>query len=124
MDIEQMTRGPDRGGVRRAGQDHVLHQVDDRGVFPKDATRGQLVAACRADQERERHQGGENRKARLVRQTKFPAVKSVADFDFGEVSFPDGYTVDDLVSLEFVRQAQDFVFYGGWDAERPPCRSH
>lgn len=40
-------------------------------------------------------------------------MKPIGDFDFSEVSFPEGYTADDLVSLGFVESAQDFVFYGG-----------
>ena len=40
-------------------------------------------------------------------------MKSIGDFDFGEASFPEGYTADDLISLGFEESAQDFVFYGG-----------
>jgi len=80
--------------------------------FKSSASRGQLVAVCEliADEQRVRE---ENRKARLLRQARFPAVKSVDDYDFSEVSFPEGYTKDDLVGLGFLELAQDFVFYGG-----------
>ena len=80
--------------------------------FKSSASRGQLVAVCEliADEQRVR---AENKKERLLRQAKFPAVKSVEGYDFSEVSFPDGYTKDDLVGLGFLELAQDFVFYGG-----------
>ena len=111
MDIEQMTRGQIEAEFAALART-MYFTKSTIAAFSKDATRGQLVAACELIRS-ENATREENRKARLMRQAKFPAVKSVADFDFGEVSFPDGYTVDDLVSLEFVRQAQDFVFYGG-----------
>ena len=53
-----------------------------------------------------------NRKARLLRKAAFPAVKSVADFDFSDVRMPDGHTVDDMLSLGWVERAQDYVFHG------------
>ena len=111
MDIEQMTRGQIEAEFAALART-MYFTKSTIAAFSKDATRGQLVAACELIRS-ENATREENRKARLMKQAKFPAVKSVADFDFGEVSFPDGYTVDDLVSLEFVRQAQDFVFYGG-----------
>ena len=69
-------------------------------------TRGQLAAVCDLIR-RENATRDENRKARLLKRARFPAVKSVADFDFAEVSMPDGYTVDDMLSLGFVEAAQD-----------------
>lgn len=80
--------------------------------FSEGASRAQLVAVCDLIRA-ERDVREENRRARLLRQARFPAVKSVDDFDFSEVSLPDGYGVDDLLSLGFVDAAQDFVFYGG-----------
>lgn len=53
-----------------------------------------------------------NRKARLLRKAAFPAVKSVADFDFSDVRMPDGHTVGDMLSLDWVARAQDYVFHG------------
>ena len=52
------------------------------------------------------------RKGRLLRKAKFPIHKSLADFDFSEIHFPDGYSKEDMLSLDFVRHAQDFVFFG------------
>lgn len=54
----------------------------------------------------------QNKLRRLMRKAAFPVVKSADGFDFSEVAFPEGYTKDDMLSLEFVERAQDFVFYG------------
>ena len=54
----------------------------------------------------------EHKKARLFKKGNFPAVKSFEDYDFSNVVFPDGYTSQDLQSLAFIDQAQDFVFHG------------
>ena len=53
-----------------------------------------------------------NRRARLLRRAKFPAVKSVEDFDHSDLRLPDGYGWDDMLSLEWVDERQDFVFHG------------
>ena len=53
-----------------------------------------------------------NRHARLLRRAKFPAVKSVEDFDYSDLRFPDGYGWDDMLSLEWVDKHQDFLFHG------------
>ncbi len=53
-----------------------------------------------------------NEHARLLRRAKFPAVKSVEDFDSSDLRFPDGYGWDDMLSLEWVGKRQDFVFHG------------
>jgi DNA replication protein DnaC len=52
------------------------------------------------------------KKARLLRKAKFPVAKSLAEFDYSDVVFPEGYSREDLESLDFVRHAQDFVFFG------------
>lgn len=53
-----------------------------------------------------------NKRSRLYRRAKFPQVKSFDGYDFSQVSFPEGYGVEDLRSLSFVDAAQDFVFHG------------
>ena len=53
-----------------------------------------------------------NKRARLYRRARFPQPKSFDGYDFSQVAFPDGYTADDLRSLAFVADAQDFVFHG------------
>ena len=49
---------------------------------------------------------------RLMRKAKFPQIKTFEGYDCSQISFPEGYSKDDLESLEFVNAAQDFVFYG------------
>lgn len=84
---------------------------DTVGWFLESATPRQLdaVAGMLAHEIAVRER---NRKARLLRKAAFPAVKSVADFDFGDVKMPDGHTVDDMLSLDWVAKAQDYVFHG------------
>lgn len=53
-----------------------------------------------------------NKRARLYRKAAFPQVKSFDGYDFSQVAFPEGYEAGDLMSLEFVDAAQDFVFHG------------
>lgn len=52
------------------------------------------------------------RKERMFRKAAFPQVKTFEGYDFSKVEFPDGYTAKDLMSLEFLDSAQDFVFHG------------
>lgn len=47
-----------------------------------------------------------------LRKARFPQLKSIDDFDFSNISFPEGYTKEHLQALEFIDEAQDFVFYG------------
>ena len=81
------------------------------GRFCESASAGQVRAmtgmiedelAVRSRRKRERLPG----KARL------PAVKTFEGYDFSQVAFPDGYGAEDLMSLAFVAEAQDFVFHG------------
>ena len=75
------------------------------------ATPGQMQAVegmlCHEAEVRRR-----NRHARLLRRAKFPSVKSVEDFDSSDLRFPDGYGWDDMLSLKWVDEHQDFVFFG------------
>ena len=52
------------------------------------------------------------RRARLLRQARFPVPKSADGFDWSNVSFPDGWGREDMLSLAFVGAAEDLVFYG------------
>jgi len=54
----------------------------------------------------------ENKRRRLLRQATFPAIKSIDDFDFADVQLSDGYTIEDLSSLDFVGMAENLVLYG------------
>lgn len=55
---------------------------------------------------------GRRKKERLFRKARFPVVKSALDYDFSQVAFPEGYAKEQLLSLDFLEQAQDFVFHG------------
>lgn len=52
------------------------------------------------------------KRARLLRRARFPVPKTLDGYDFTNVKLPDGYTRDELLSLDFVGKAQDLVFYG------------
>lgn len=52
------------------------------------------------------------KRERLFRKARFPVVKSIEDYDFGQMLFPEGYAKEQLLSLDFLEQAQDFVFHG------------
>jgi DNA replication protein DnaC len=54
----------------------------------------------------------ENRRARLLRRAAFPALKSVEDFDFSGVQYQDGYDKEQLLSLAFIKNAENLVLYG------------
>jgi DNA replication protein DnaC len=53
-----------------------------------------------------------NKKARLLKRAKFPTMKSVDGYSFDNVSLPNGYGIDDMLSLDFIRQSEDFIFFG------------
>ena len=111
MEADQMTRGQLEAEFSALART-MYFTGSTVAAFAKGATRGQLAAVCDLIRS-ETATREENRKARLLKRAKFPAVKSVEGFDFSEVSMPDGYTVEDMLSLGFVEAAQDFVFYGG-----------
>lgn len=118
MEAEQMTRGQleaEFGALART----MYFTKSTIDAFAKSATRGQLAAVCELIRS-ESATRDENGKARLLRKARFPSMKPIGDFDFGEASFPEGYTADDLVSLGFVESAQDFVFYGGCGRGKTP----
>ena len=99
------------GDAIRADARKLCISNDTVGWFLGSATPRQLdaVAGMLAHEIAVRER---NRKARLLRKAAFPAVKSVADFDFSDVRMPDGHTVDDMLSLDWVARAQDYVFHG------------
>ena len=79
--------------------------------FIGEATAGQMRAVSGLMESelsaRERH-----KRERFMRKARFPMAKSFEGYDFAQVSMPDGYTPEDLMSLGFVDRAQDFVFHG------------
>jgi len=54
----------------------------------------------------------DSKHARLLRQARFPAVKSVSEFDPSDLRFQEGYGWEQLLGLEWLGQKQDFVFHG------------
>ena len=80
-------------------------------AFLESSTPGQLEAAAGMIAHEQEVRSG-RRRERLFRKARFPQVKSFSGYDFSQVSFPEGYTPEDLMSLEFVGKAQDFVFHG------------
>lgn len=79
--------------------------------FLETATAGQVIAV-REMIERELSVRDERKIARLMRKAKFPQIKSFEGYDYSQVSFPEGYTSNDLECASFLDAAQDFVFYG------------
>ena len=53
-----------------------------------------------------------SKRARLMRQARFPVPKSLDGYDFANVRLPDGYTKEQPAGLDFAAKAQDLVFYG------------
>ena len=53
-----------------------------------------------------------SKRARLMRQARFPVPKSLDGYDFANVRLPDGYAKEQLTGLDFAAKAQDLVFYG------------
>jgi DNA replication protein DnaC len=79
--------------------------------FLATATPGQL-SACTSMLEGELAHREHAKRERLLRQARFPVPKSAEGFDWTNVSFPDGWGREDMLSLGFVGAAQDLVFYG------------
>ena len=84
---------------------------DAIGAFLAPATPGQ-VAARSAMLESGIARRDRAKRARLPRQARFPVPKSVEGFDWSNVAFPDGRGRDEMLSLAFVRDAEDLVLYG------------
>jgi len=84
---------------------------DTIGAFLASATPGQ-VAACTAMPGSEIAHRDRAKRARLLRQARFPVPKSVEGLGWPDVALPDGWGRDEMLSLAFVRDAEDLVFYG------------
>ena len=80
--------------------------------FVASATPGQL-SACRSMLEAELVHRDRAKRQRLLRQARFPVPKSFDGFDWSNVSFPDGWGREDMLSLSFMERAEDLVFYDG-----------
>ena len=105
--------------VRNKDDAAELRSLARRMYFSNESIDGLLATASAAEARRvsdfiasELAVRERNRRARLYRKAAFPQPKSVEGYDFSQVSFPDGYGPDDLMSLDFVERAEDFVFLG------------
>ena len=72
--------------------------------FVASATPGQL-SACRSMLEAELVHRDRAKRQRLLRQARFPVPKSFDGFDWSNVSFPDGWGREDMLSLSFMERA-------------------
>ena len=54
----------------------------------------------------------ENRRARLFKRAKVPAMKSLEGFDFAGVVFHDSCSKERMLDLDFVENAENLVFFG------------
>lgn len=84
---------------------------DTIGASLAPATPGR-VAARTAMLESETARRDRAKRARPPRQARSPVPKSVEGFDWSNVAFPDGWGRDEMLSLAFVRDAEDLVLYG------------
>lgn len=79
------------------------------------ATPGQL-AACSGMLARELESRERSKRARLLRQARFPVPKAVEGFDWSNVRFPEGWGRDEMLSLSLSRlrraRAEDLAFHG------------
>ena len=79
--------------------------------FLETATPGRLVA-CSGMLARELESRERSKRARLLRQARFPVPKAVEGFDWSNVRFPEGWGRDEMLSPGFVGRAEDLVFHG------------
>lgn len=79
--------------------------------FLETATPGQL-SACSGMLARELESRERSKRARLLRQARFPVPKAVEGFDWSHVRFPEGWGREEMLSLDFVGRAEDLVFHG------------
>ncbi|OUO21811.1 ATP-binding protein [Collinsella sp. An307] len=79
--------------------------------FPETAIPGQL-SACSSMLARELESRERSKRARLLRQARFPVPKAAEGFDGSLVRFPEGWGREEMLSLDFVGHAEDLVFHG------------
>ena len=70
------------------------------------------VTACTSMLESEVAHCDRARRARLLKQARFPVSKSAEGFGWSNVPFPDGWGVRRYAPPTFARGAEDLVFYG------------
>lgn len=102
---------PEMAAAFERGARKMFFSKESVAYFLERATPTQLSAVCDL-LAHELAAREDSKRRRLLRKAKFPVLKSLADFDYSSVAFPEGYGKDDLEAMEFVERAQDFVFYG------------
>lgn len=95
----------------RASARALFISGDTIDAFLASATPGQ-VAACTSMLESELSHRDRAKRSRLIRQARFPVPKSAEGFDWTNVSFPGGWSREEMLSLGFVSAAEDLVFFG------------
>jgi DNA replication protein DnaC len=53
------------------------------------------------------------RRARYIKTANFPTMKSFDDYDFSGIKFPNNFSRDEMLSLDFIKKKHTIVFYGG-----------
>lgn len=53
------------------------------------------------------------RRSRLIKAANFPIVKSFDNYDFTGVRFPNNFSKEEMISLDFIPKKHSIVFYGG-----------
>ena len=93
------------------GARRMYFSKDSIAYFQDKATPGQMRAICDL-LDYEEAVRKENKRRRLMRRAAFPVMKSTDGFDFTDVVMPEGYGRNEMLGLDFIKNAQDFVFYG------------
>ena len=53
-----------------------------------------------------------NRKNRLLKQAKFEVYKSLENYDYSNVEFPETLNIEELVEGKFIENKENLIFYG------------
>lgn len=88
---------------------YVTHETID--FFIENAKKAELEAVVKFIS-KEHEVREKNKRVRLLKKAKFPTIKSIEEYNFENLTFPDEYTKDDLCSLDFISRTEDFIFYG------------
>jgi len=62
--------------------------------------------------EREMERRSAARVSRMIKSAGFPSIKSLGDYDFSNVTFPQLMGEDEVKSLSFIEKKRTLVFYG------------
>jgi len=54
-----------------------------------------------------------SRRARYIKSANFSTMKSFADYEFDGVKFPNNFSKDEMLSLDFITKKHTIVFFGG-----------